>query len=131
MLGLATNVLIRLLVRDDQEQYEKAIGLIQRESRKGEPVLISLLVLLEVEWVLRSRYAIPKAEILAVFSAMLESSDLAFEDEATVEQAIYSWKEAPADFADCMIGTHNSRMGRHATATFDEKALKLASFVSL
>ena len=55
MLGLDTNVLVRYLVQDDRRQYEKARRLIQREAGNGEPVLISLLVLLEVEWVLRSR----------------------------------------------------------------------------
>ena len=69
MLGLDTNVVIRLLVQDDREQFERARRFIQRESSKGERVLISLLVLLEVEWVLRSRYAISKTGILAVFFA--------------------------------------------------------------
>ena len=62
MLGLDTNVLVRYLVQDDRRQYEKARRLIHRETGKGEPVLISLLVLLEIEWVLRSRYGLSKAK---------------------------------------------------------------------
>jgi predicted nucleic-acid-binding protein len=131
MLGLDTNVLIRYLVQDDRRQYEKARRLIHREAGKGEPVLVSLLVLLEIEWVLRSRYGLSKAEILAAFSALLDAADLAFEDETSVEYALYSWKDSAADFADCLIEARNRRLGCRATATFDGKALKLAGFISV
>ena len=131
MLGLDTNVLVRYLVRDDQPQFEKARRLIERESDKGEPVLVSLLVLLETEWVLRSRYELPKAEILSALSMLLDVAELAFEDEPSVEHALYSWRESVADFADCLVEARNRRLGCEATATFDAKALKLAGFISV
>jgi predicted nucleic-acid-binding protein len=129
MLGVDTNVLVRYLIRDDQSQYEKARRLIDREVSKGEPVLVSMLVLLETEWVLRSRYELAKAEIVTAFSALLDTADLAFEDEPSVEHAVYSWKDSAADFADCLIEARNRRLGCRATATFDARALKLAGFV--
>jgi predicted nucleic-acid-binding protein len=129
MLGVDTNVLVRYLIRDDQSQYEKARRLIVREVGKGEPVLVSMLVLLETEWVLRSRYELAKAEIVTAFSALLDTADLAFEDEPSVEHAVYSWKDSTADFADCLIEARNRRLGCRATATFDGRALKLAGFV--
>ena len=131
MLGVDTNVLVRYLLRDDPLQYEKARRLIAREARRNEPVSVSLLVLLETEWVLRSRSEVTKTETLAVFSAMLEAADLRIEDEPSVEQALYSWKDSTADFADCLIDARNRRLGCRATATFDEKALKLAGFVAV
>jgi predicted nucleic-acid-binding protein len=131
MLGVDTNVLVRYLVRDDQLQYEKVRRLITREVNKGEPVLVGLLVLLETEWVLRSRYELAKVEIVAAFSALLDAADLALEDEPSVEHALYSWKASAADFADCLIEARNRRLGCRATATFDGKALKLAGFVSV
>ena len=131
MLGVDTNILVRYLVRDDQPQYEKARRLIAREVGKGEPVLVSLLVLLETEWVLRSRYDLAKSQIVAVFSALLDAADLAFEDEPSLEHAIYSWKDSPADFADCLIAARNRRLGCRATATFDARALKLPGFTSV
>ncbi len=131
MLGLDTNVLVRYLVRDDQLQFEKARRLIKRESDKGEPVLINLLVLLEAEWVLRTRYELSKAEILSAFSALLDVADLTLEDEPSVEHALYSWRDSGADFADCLIEARNLRVGCEATATFDTKALKLAGFISV
>jgi len=87
MLGVDTDVLVRYLTRDDKSQYEKARRLITREVAKGEPVLVSLLVLLETQWVLRSRYELAKAEIVSAFSALLDTADLAFEDEPSVENA--------------------------------------------
>ena len=131
MLGVDTNVLVRYLTRDDQSQYEKARRLIDREVAKAEPVLVSQLVLLETEWVLRSRYEMSKAEIVAAFSALLDTADLTFEDEASVETAVYSWKNSAADFAYCLIEVRNRRLGCRATATFDGRALKLAGFISV
>ena len=130
MLGVDTNVLIRYLVRDDQPQYAKARRLIDREAAKGEPVLVSLVVLLETEWALRSRYHLPKSDIVAAFSALLDTADLAFEDEYAIEQALYSWKDSTVEFADCLIDARNRQLGCLATATFDGRALKLAGFVA-
>jgi predicted nucleic-acid-binding protein len=131
MLGVDTNVIVRYLTRDDQQQYQRARRLINFEVVKGEPVLVSLLVLLETEWVLRSRYEMTKADIVSAFSALLDTADLTFEDEPTVETAIYSWKDSAADFADCLIEARNRKLGCRATATFDERALKLGGFVSV
>jgi predicted nucleic-acid-binding protein len=72
-----------------------------------------------------------KPEIVAAFSALLETADLTFEDEPSVETAIYSWKDSAAEFADCLIEARNRKLGCRATATFDGKALKLAGFVSV
>jgi predicted nucleic-acid-binding protein len=129
MLGLDTNVLVRYLVRDDQTQFEKARSLINREVNTGEPVLVSLVVLLETEWVLRSRYELKKSEIVAAFSSLLDVAELGFEDEPSVEQAVYTWKDSSAEFADCLINARNLRLGCRATATFDAKALKIEGFV--
>jgi predicted nucleic-acid-binding protein len=131
MLGVDTNVLVRYLTRDDQPQYEKARRLIDREVAKGEPILVSLLVMLETEWVLRSRYDMAKAGVITAFSALLDAADLKIEDEPSVEAAVYSWKDSAADFADCLIEARNRRLGCRATATFDGRALRLAAFVSV
>jgi predicted nucleic-acid-binding protein len=130
VLGIDTNVLVRYLVRDDQQQFERARRLINRELGKGEPVLVSLLVLLETEWVLRSRYSLGKTQMLSTLSALLEASDLVLEDEPAVEHAIYSWKESAANFSDCLINARNRRIGCSATATFDRNALKVDGFMA-
>lgn len=129
MIGLDTNVLVRFLVRDDQMQFARARRLLQRETGRGEPVLINLLVLLETEWVLRSRYALSKSEILGAFSGLLDAAELLFEDEASLEQALYTWKDSSAQFADCLIGARNWALACRATASFDNKALRLPGFI--
>jgi predicted nucleic-acid-binding protein len=102
-----------------------------RQIAKGEPVLVCLLVLLETEWVLRSRDDMAKTDIVEAFSALLDTADLTFEDEPSIAAAIYTWKDSTVDFADCLIEARNRRLGCRATATFDSKAAKLAGFISV
>jgi predicted nucleic-acid-binding protein len=130
MIGIDTNVLVRFLIRDDQAQFERAQRLIRREAASGEPVFVSLVVLLEVEWVLRSRYKLVKKEILQTFSALLSSIELSFEDESSIEEALFVWKGSAAQFADCLIGARHRACGCRATASFDADATKLPGFIS-
>src|SRR5690242_7037755 len=107
MIGIDTNILVRFLVQDDDEQFARAQKLIRREANKDDPVFISHLILLEAEWVLSRRYKLKKAEILAAFSDLLSAVELRFEDEASIEEALYIWKDSSAQFGDCLIGAHN------------------------
>ena len=118
------------MVRDDEDQFERARKLIRREAQTGEPVRISLLVLLETEWVLRSRYKLTKGEILDAFSELLSAVDLSFEDEPSIEEALFVWKDSSAQFADCLIGARHRALGCSATATFDNGAVKLPGFIA-
>jgi predicted nucleic-acid-binding protein len=131
MLGIDTNVLVRFLLRDDEAQFQKANKLIQWEVTAGRGVLVSQLVLLETEWVLRSRYGFSKIQLLEVIASLLDTRDIQLEDEQSVEEAIYQWKEANADFADCLIAARHRRLGCSATATFDARAVKLPGFVAV
>ena len=131
MLGIDTNVLVRFLVRDDEAQFVRARTLFANEIAAARRVFISHLVLLETEWVLRSRYKRQKNEIIAVLSSLLDAGDVQFEDEAAIEEALFIWKDGTAGFADCLIGAKNRRLGCRATATFDLKAAKLPGFVAV
>jgi len=129
-LGVDTNVIVRFLVRDDETQFERAHKLIKREVAAGRRIFVSQLVLLETEWVLRSRYSLSKNQIVAAISGLLDAADVQFEDEPTIEESLFNWKDTTADFADCLIGARNRRLGCRATATFDTKASKLPGFVA-
>ena len=131
MIGIDTNVLVRLLVQDDEDQFDRARRLIRREAHAGEPVRISLLVLLETEWVLRSRYKLTKGEILDTFSELLSAVGLSFEDEPSVEEALFVWKDSSAQLADCLIGARHRVLGCSTTATFDHGAARLPGFVAV
>lgn len=130
MLGIDTNVLVRFLVQDDEAQFDKARKLIKREVAAGSGAFMNQLVLLETEWVLRSRYSLPKNLIIEAISGLLEASDVRFEDEPAIEEALFIWKKSAADFADCLVGVKNRRLGCRATASFDVKASKLPGFMA-
>jgi predicted nucleic-acid-binding protein len=125
MLGVDTNVVIRLVVADDVEQTRRARKLIDQALSRDEPVLVSLLVLLESEWVLRSRYGFDREALQRIFRALLEARELSFEDEPALEEALFHWKDSACGFSDCLIAAHHRQMGCRATATFDAKAARL------
>lgn len=125
MLGIDTNVVVRLLVSDDVEQTRRARKLVDQAVSRDEPVLVSLPVLVETEWVLRSRYGLSRGMVLGVFRAALEARELSFEDEPAFEEALFHWKDSNCGFSDCLIAAHNRRLGCRATATFDVKAARL------
>jgi predicted nucleic-acid-binding protein len=127
MLGIDTNAVMRLLVSDDAEQTRRARNLIEQALNREEPVLVSLLVLIESEWVLRSSYGFKRDAVLGMFRALLEARELSFEDEPAVEEALFHWKDSACGFADCLITAHDRQLGCRATATFDAKAARLPS----
>ncbi len=131
MPGIDTNILVRFLVQDDEGQFDKARKLFKREVSAGRRVFINQLVLMETEWVLRSRYAVSKNQIMDALSGLLEADDVQLEDEPVIEEALFNWKDASADFADCLTSAKNRRMGCQATATFDIKASKLPGYISV
>src|SRR2546430_9480744 len=125
MLGLDTNVLVRLLIEDDAAQTRRARKLVDTATVEGGKVLVSLPVLLETEWVLRGRYELPPEAILGLFRAALEARGLAVEDEAAVEEALFNWQDRPSRVSDCLIMAHNRQLGCRLTATFDAQAARL------
>ena len=131
MLGVDTNVVIRLVISDDAEQTRRARKLVDQALSRDEPGLVSLLVLLEAEWVLRSRYGFNREALLSIFRALLEARELSFEDESALEEALFHWRDSACGFSDCLIAAHNRQMGCRATATFDGKAAWLPGTVSL
>lgn len=119
MIALDTSALVRFLVRDDEAQFQAAKALVDQAESAGEPLLVLLSTLAEVEWVLRTRYGLDKAAIAGAFTGLLESRDVAFEHEPTVEEALYTWAQQPAaDFASCVRSARAAQLGRSRFATF-------------
>jgi predicted nucleic-acid-binding protein len=130
VLGIDTNVLVRLLVADDALQTRRARALIERALDSDDPILVSLPVIIETEWVLRSRYGFDKPATLSSLRDLLAARELTFEDESAIEEALYRWSEGAAGFVDCLIAAHNRRLGCSATATFDAAAARIPGFVA-
>ena len=125
MIGIDTNVLVRFLTRDDEHQYELARNLIESQLNAGEAIFVSLLVVMETEWVLRSRYSLTKPRIIEVLTGLLESRETVFEDESSLEEALFAWRESNADFADCLIVARSRRLGCRKVVSFDAKVARL------
>jgi predicted nucleic-acid-binding protein len=125
-IAIDTNVLVCLLVRDDEAQFQAAKRLVEQAEAAGEPLLIVLTALRETEWVLRSRYRLDKPAIAATFARLLETDGVVLEHEPTAEEALYIWNQHPsADFADCLHNARAAQMGRTRFVTFDAGAAKL------
>ena len=86
MATLDTNVLVRWLVVDDEVQAEVVAGLLASCAERNERLYVPLTVMLELEWVLRSRYRFEKASVLAALDGLMSASELAFQEEAALER---------------------------------------------
>lgn len=75
---------------------------------------------------LRSRYRVDKAGIAGAFTALLESSDVEFEDAPTVEEALtFGPSIRLPTFADCLLTARAAHLGRSRFLTFDASAARL------
>jgi predicted nucleic-acid-binding protein len=118
MIGVDTNILVRYLTRDDEQQWQQAVTVIQ----SNQPCFITNIVLCEVVWVLGGKtYGFPKDEIIKVLKAMLHSAAFEFENRSTVDQALQRYKQGKADFSDYLIGAVSRQAGCTETWSFDGK----------
>lgn len=124
MIAIDTNVLIRIIVRDDDIQAKKAFNLI----KKQEQVFVSLLVLQEVVWVLSTVYSIKKEKLIDIIDHILRGDCFFVESTEAVWFALIEYQQSDADFADCLIGTVARSYGYLHVATFDKDASKTQCF---
>ena len=118
MPTLDTNVLVRFLVRDDPKQSQDADRYISQFEDTESTLFIPSTVVLETEWVLRSRYGFSKADVIDVWVSLLETREIYFQEEASIERALFLYREHPIDFADCM----------HVASAFTHDHLPIVSF---
>lgn len=131
MIAVDTNILVRFLVRDDEEQAEIARKRIKEAELRRERLKIPLLVVLETIWVLESAYDKTRSEILAAIRDMRQMSVFEFEDEQVVEGLLDDGFKHKADLADIMIAHAAIATGCETVITFDKSAAKLPSFSML
>ena len=125
MPGIDTNLLVRLLVADDAVQLKQVLALIQTAKTQGETLYVPITVILELEWVLRSRYNFEKATLIKILGALLETREFELQSEAALEQALHDFNNSTADFADCLHTGLCVTQGRTPLLTFDTKAARL------
>ena len=118
MRAIDTNVIIRLLTKDDEAQNKAAEKLI-----KAGDIFVSLTVILECEWVLRSAYRFTTEQIAKGLTLFAGLPGIEMEDRIVVSNAI-EWMLGGMDFADAM---HLAKAdGCTAFVTFDKKLAKTA-----
>jgi len=117
VIALDTCILVRLLSDDDPEQVEQAQAIMREHN-----VFLSTTVLLETEWVLRSRYRMRRDELLRFFRLLLELENVEFEDLDNFQKAV-GWYAMGADFADAL---HLSACKGHVMYTFDRQFCRAA-----
>ena len=118
MISVATNVIVRLLTGDDQEQFEKSKALFSRES-----VLVTSTVVFECEWGLRYAYHFKQPEITKTFQSLFGLPNVELEDPLVISNAI-EWHQNGMDFADALHLAQSK--DAEAFATFNKKLIKVA-----
>lgn len=124
MAALDTNVLVRYLVSDEKKQFKIAKEFIEGSASDGS-LFVPISVVIELEWVLRSLYDLDKDTMLELFGRLLESSELKFQEEPSLEIALSLYSENNTDFADCLHTASAFTYGYTPLMTFDRKASRL------
>ena len=120
MRAVDTNVLVRLVARDDEKQVATAAAFIQNG------VWVSHLVLAEALWVLRTTYQFEHDQIAAAVDILLNHQDVTVQDAAVVEEALQQYRDRPAlGFSDCMVLEIARKAGHLPLGTFDRVLSKL------
>lgn len=125
MIALDTNVLIRYLVRDDEQQAEAAQALLQGLTQR-RPGFVCREVVLEVVWVLERAYGFERAQIAEVVLGLIATDSLVVETTEDVGRAAFRYWEGGADFSDLMILAAAERVDSYPLYTFDRKLSRLA-----
>lgn len=114
MLAVDTNILIRLLTRDDPGQVEAAERFIE------EGAWASILAVAETTWVLKTGYKKNAADIAAAVQMLIDHKDLTLQDPDVIESALALFRSRPAlGFSDCLIFHIARKAGHLPLGTFD------------
>jgi predicted nucleic-acid-binding protein len=120
MLAVDTNVLVRLLARDDADQVDSAEAFIKKGA------WVSHLVLAETLWVLDSVYDLSRAQIATAIEMLLNHRELCLQDADVVTAALGHYRRRSAvEFSDCLVLEIANKAGHLPVATFDRNFAKL------
>lgn len=127
MRALDTNVLARFFV-DDDDDAQAAKQRPAAVAALSERAFVSVTVLVELEWVLRGFYELPKKDISRVLRTLAGIEHVTLEDRGAVMQAVDAFDKG-LDFADALHLARSSRAS--GFATFDQRLAKRAKALSL
>ena len=120
MRAVDTNVLVRLITRDDAGQVAAA------EAFVAPGAWVSHLVLAEATWVLTSVYDRGPEEIATAVKMLVNHHNLTLQDSDTVTAAVERFRKRPAlGFSDCLVVEIARKAGHVPLGTFDRNLGKL------
>lgn len=126
MRAIDTNVLVRLIVRDNPAQVAAAELFIEKGA------WVSVLALAEACWVWSSVYGLTAKQIAEVVEMILDHHQLTVQDSDLVQSALSLFKSKPAlGFSDCLMVKIATRAGHKPLGTFDRALGKVDGAVDL
>ncbi|MBV9290654.1 MAG: type II toxin-antitoxin system VapC family toxin [Hyphomicrobiales bacterium] len=118
MLAVDTNVVVRYVVGDGGDQFERSVRILENNE-----VSIGLTVVLETEWVLRDAYEYSRQDILAALQKILGLPTVTLKDQQIVRRAM-DLASSGLDFADAL---HVAQAGEcEAFVTLDKPLVRKA-----
>jgi predicted nucleic-acid-binding protein len=120
MRAVDTNVVVRLLTRDDAQQVAAA------EAFVKDGAWISHLVLAEAVWVLESVYELGHQQMVTALDMLLDHQNFTLQDSDVVTAALnrFRGRSAPG-FSDCLVLEIARKAGHLPVGTFDRDLAKL------
>ena len=118
-VAVDTNVLVRVVVRDDLKQAEAA----EQMMADAELVAVALPSLCEFVWVLRKVYGLTSTDVAEAIRALLNVAKV--EVNRPAAEAGLAILDAGGDFADGVIAFEGSWLGADSFVSFDKKAVAL------
>ena len=124
MKGVDTNILVRFLVGDDEQQAEQVYQMFRKAELDKQELFVPLIVILELIWVLESVYEIKRKNIIDTLSELLLMPILQFEQQSALRQCMQAAQKNSCDLSDLLIAHSAWEHGCEAVITFDRKAAK-------
>jgi predicted nucleic-acid-binding protein len=119
MRAADTNVVVRIVTRDDEKQVAVADAFIARGA------WVSHLVLAETAWVLNAVYRLGHAEVATAIDMLLNHQTLTIQDPDVVAVALDHYQRRPSlGFSDCLILEIARKAGHLPLGTFDRDLSK-------
>ena len=128
MIALDTNVLVRYIVQDGGNQAETAAQVIEAQLTETNPGFVSLPVICELAWTLRTRYKRSRDDVRAVILLLMDAHQLVIDQQDLITNAI---NDDRADIVDSIIHYLGSEQGCTKTVTFDKKFARLSGVTLL
>jgi predicted nucleic-acid-binding protein len=120
MRAIDTNVLVRLIARDDARQVDAA------DSFVANGAWVSQIVLVETIWVLSSVLKLSPQRIATVVDMLLDHDHLTLQDADAVARAVQYFRKRPGlGFSNCLVLACAHKAGHLPLGTFDKDLAKL------